>query len=87
MRNPTPAGRVGLMRASRSHSCSRRRAHAVPAPHPDHQVEDVLKHDSAQPLIDGENVGPLIELDFWAQKKLNLQVRAAEWRRVAATAA
>ena len=32
-----------------------------------HQVNDVLKHDSAQPLIDGLNVGPLIELDLWQQ--------------------
>ena len=37
-----------------------------------HQVNDVLKHDSAQPLIDGEHVGPLIELDFWSKKKANL---------------
>lgn len=37
-----------------------------------HQVNDVLKHDSAQPLIDGEHVGPLIELDFWKAKKDNL---------------
>ena len=37
-----------------------------------HQVNDVLKHDSAQPLIDGQNVGPLIELDFWTNKMKNL---------------
>jgi dynein heavy chain len=37
-----------------------------------HQVNEVLKHDSAQPLIDGQHVGPLIELDFWKAKKDNL---------------
>jgi dynein heavy chain len=37
-----------------------------------HQVNDVLKQDSAQPLIDGEIVGPLTELDFWVQKSINL---------------
>jgi hypothetical protein len=37
-----------------------------------HQVSQVLQHDSAQPLIDGQDVGPLIELDFWMKKKSNL---------------
>ena len=37
------------------------------------QVNDILKHDSAQPLIDGQNVGPLIELDFWSSKMKNLE--------------
>ena len=37
-----------------------------------HQVTHVLQHDSAQPLIDGLDVGPLIELDFWMKKKSNL---------------
>jgi len=38
-----------------------------------HQVLNVLKHDSAQPLIDGGNPIPLVELDFWAAKKKNLE--------------
>ena len=37
-----------------------------------HQVDNVLKTDSAQPLIDGMNSGPLVELDFWASKMANL---------------
>ncbi len=37
-----------------------------------HQVRDVLKKDSAQPLIEGLNPGALVELDFWAAKKANL---------------
>ena len=38
-----------------------------------HQVRDVLKRDSAQPLLDGENPGPLVELDFWVNKRNNLR--------------
>jgi len=37
-----------------------------------HQVRDVLKKDSAQPLIEGLNPGALVELDFWIAKKANL---------------
>ncbi len=37
-----------------------------------HQVRDVLKKDSAQPLIEGLNPGALVELDFWVAKKANL---------------
>lgn len=37
------------------------------------QVLNVLKHDSAQPLIDGGHPTPLVELDFWAAKKKNLE--------------
>jgi dynein heavy chain, axonemal len=37
-----------------------------------HQVRDVLKKDSAQPLIEGLNPGALVELDFWTAKKANL---------------
>lgn len=38
-----------------------------------HQILNVLKHDSAQPLIDGGHPTPLVELDFWAAKKKNLE--------------
>ena len=38
-----------------------------------HQVNDILKHDSAQPLIDGLNVGPLTELDFRSSKMKNFE--------------
>jgi len=37
-----------------------------------HQVFDVLKKDSAQPLLEGLNPGALVELDFWTAKKANL---------------
>lgn len=37
------------------------------------QVRDVLKRDSAQPLVEGLHPGPLVELEFWTVKRLNLQ--------------
>jgi dynein heavy chain len=38
-----------------------------------HQILNVLKHDSAQPLIDGGHPIPLVELEFWSAKKKNLE--------------
>lgn len=38
-----------------------------------HQVLNVLKHDSGQPLIDGHNPGPAVEIDFWIAKQSNLE--------------
>lgn len=36
------------------------------------QIREVLKRDSAQPLIDGKNPTALVELDFWVNKKKSL---------------
>ncbi|XP_077869744.1 dynein beta chain, ciliary-like [Saccoglossus kowalevskii] len=38
-----------------------------------HQIRDVLKRDSAQPLLEGLNPGPLVEIDFWKAKCANLE--------------
>lgn len=38
-----------------------------------HQVRDVLKKDSAQPLLEGLNPGPLVEIEFWKAKSQNLE--------------
>lgn len=38
-----------------------------------HQIRDVLKKSSAQPLLDGKNPSPLIELDFWNARRADLE--------------
>jgi dynein heavy chain len=38
-----------------------------------HQIQGVLKKDSSQPLLEGQNPGPLVELEFWKEKALNLE--------------
>jgi dynein heavy chain len=38
-----------------------------------HQIQGVLKKDSSQPLLAGQNPGPLVELEFWKEKALNLE--------------
>ena len=38
-----------------------------------HQIRDVLKRDSAQPLIDGLNPTPRVEVEFWKAKCDNLE--------------
>jgi len=38
-----------------------------------HQIQDVLKKESAQPLLDGLNPGPLVEIEFWKAKAQNLE--------------
>ena len=38
-----------------------------------HQIRDVLKQDSAQPLLEGLNPGPSVEIEFWEAKRANLQ--------------
>jgi len=38
-----------------------------------HQIHQVLKKDSSQPLIEGLNPGPLVEIEFWKTKCLNLE--------------
>lgn len=37
-----------------------------------HQIQEVLKSDSAAPLHAGLNPGPLVEIDFWTAKASNL---------------
>ncbi|XP_077979817.1 dynein beta chain, ciliary-like [Glandiceps talaboti] len=38
-----------------------------------HQIREVLKRDSAQPLLEGLNPGPTVEIDFWKAKCANLE--------------
>ena len=38
-----------------------------------HQIRDVLKKDSAQPLLEGLNPGPMVEIEFWKAKAQNLE--------------
>ncbi|CAF3056070.1 unnamed protein product [Rotaria socialis] len=38
-----------------------------------HQIREVLKKDSAQPLLDGLDPIPSIEIDFWKSKRVNLE--------------
>jgi len=38
-----------------------------------HQIQDVLKKDSAQPLLEGLNPTPFVELEFWKNKAMNLE--------------
>lgn len=38
-----------------------------------HQIQGVLKKNSAQPLLDGKNPGPLVEVDFWKARVADLE--------------
>lgn len=38
-----------------------------------HQIRDVLKKDSAQPLLEGLNPTPYVEIEFWNAKAQNLR--------------
>jgi dynein heavy chain, axonemal len=38
-----------------------------------HQIQDVLKKDSSQPILEGLNPGPLVEIEFWKAKGANLE--------------
>ena len=38
-----------------------------------HQVRDVLSKNSAQPLLQGENPGPLVEISFWKARCADLE--------------
>ncbi|CAC5422117.1 DNAH [Mytilus coruscus] len=38
-----------------------------------HQIRDVLKRDSAQPLLEGLNPTPFVEIEFWKTKATNLE--------------
>ena len=37
-----------------------------------HQIREVLKKDSAQPLLAGLNPTPYVEIEFWNAKAQNL---------------
>ena len=36
-------------------------------------MHDILKNCSAQPLLEGKNPGPLVELDFWNARRADLE--------------
>ena len=36
------------------------------------QIHEVLKKDSSQPLLDGLNPDPYVEIEFWKLKSNNL---------------
>ena len=38
-----------------------------------HQIRDVLKRDSAQPVLEGLNPSPFVEIKFWENKTQNLE--------------
>ena len=38
-----------------------------------HQVEEVLSKDSAAEMEDGDNAGPMTEIQFWESKRINLE--------------
>jgi len=38
-----------------------------------HQIREVLKKDSAQPLLEGLNPIPYVEMEFWKVKSQNLE--------------
>ena len=38
-----------------------------------HQIQDVLKKSSAQLLLQGKDPGPLVEIDFWASRRADLE--------------
>eukprot|EP01135_Chromosphaera_perkinsii_P002940 Nk52_evm51s230 gene=Nk52_evmTU51s230 len=54
-----------------------------------HQIKGVIKSNSAQPLLEGLEPGPLVECDFWAAKCANLtciyeQLKDKKIRKIAA---
>lgn len=38
-----------------------------------HQIQSVLKKNSAQQLLDGKNPGPLVEVEFWKDRVGDLE--------------
>ena len=38
-----------------------------------HQIRDVLQRSSAQPLLRGLHPGPLVELNFWRDRRADLE--------------
>ena len=37
------------------------------------QIQNVLKKNSAQPLLEGRNPGPLVEIEFWNARCADLE--------------
>ncbi len=37
------------------------------------QIHEVLKKNSAQPLLEGKNPGPLLEIEFWDARRADLE--------------
>ena len=37
------------------------------------QIQNVLKKNSAQPLLEGKNPGPLVEIEFWNARCADLE--------------
>ena len=50
-----------------------------------HQVQDVLKKDSSQALLEGGNPLPRVEVDFWKSRYTNLQNIHEQVRRSSRT--
>lgn len=38
-----------------------------------HQVDAFLRKDSSQPIIEGLNPGPMVEIEFWQTRASNLE--------------
>jgi len=45
------------------------------------QIHEFLKKDSSQPILDGLNPGPLVEIEFWKTKTANLESICDQVRR------
>lgn len=39
-----------------------------------HQIHEVLKRDSSEPLLEGENPTPHVELNFWRNRSVEFVV-------------
>lgn len=59
----------------RAESMDRQLIHAIESVVIDwtHQIRDVLKKDSAQPLLEGLHPTPFVEIEFWKNKSTNLE--------------
>lgn len=68
--NPDEAGRVAGV-----DSYERNLVHSIESAIIDwaHQINKALKHSSAQPLLEGANPTPLVEIDFWSARAVNLE--------------
>ena len=38
-----------------------------------HQTRDVLNRSSVEPLLQGNHPGPLVELDFWRARRVDME--------------
>ncbi|CAH1795230.1 unnamed protein product [Owenia fusiformis] len=73
---PLPVGTEKVEEvAEKEDTCDRNLVHAIESVIIDwtHQIRDVLKRDSAQPLLEGLNPSPFVELNFWKAKAQNLE--------------